>query len=35
MNEGLETGETTDVVHVTLMTFSSIKSTLPFEERYG
>jgi hypothetical protein len=34
MKEELETGETTDVAHITLMTFSSIKSSLPFEGRF-
>ena len=33
MNEGLETGETTDVAHITLITVPSIKSSLPFEGR--
>jgi hypothetical protein len=35
MKEGLEMGETTEVVDITLVTFSSIKSSLPFEGRCG
>ena len=35
MDEELEKGETTDVAHITLMTFSSIKSSLPLKEAVG
>jgi hypothetical protein len=31
MKEELETGETTDVAHITLITIPSIKSSLPFK----
>jgi hypothetical protein len=35
MDEELETGETTDVAHITLMTLPSIKSSLPLKEGVG
>jgi hypothetical protein len=33
MKEELETGETTDAAHITLVIVPSIKSSLPFEAK--
>jgi hypothetical protein len=35
MDEELETGETTDAAHITLMASSSIASSLPLKEGVG